>query len=316
MKKYNISSLLVKGTFILSSLLMFSCEVEEPTYDTSNPRHETLPESYLQVISGFFPFSPGQATYDFEFNVINGNLEFTEVRMYKTFTDAATGTTAAEVIAATYPVSGYGRTVVEQAFTYTDLASGITVNGNPLPTLDEDVAPGSGWSFRFEATTEEGEVVDVPGAINIIYSKWAGNYEVVSSKYVRTTTIVEDFGGWNGNVVFIGYVDDNTLSYNDNWGYFAWGGNAFHIDFDETTLEITDVPVITADGLFSGDREIKCGPDDSKFASLDAQLGFNACDNGNFIEEDVVNGNHEITLVYGYITGSDPRQFYEVLRKL
>lgn len=312
MKKFNISSLLVMGGFMLSSLLMISCNEDEVTYDRSNTTAEVLPQSYIQVISGFFPYDPDGGTYPFEFNVINGTNGFTEVRMFKSFTDASTGNTVEDILQATYAPTGYGRTVVEQELTYADLAQGIS----GLPTDGSLVPPGSGWSFRFEATTSEGEVIDVPGGINIIFSKWAGNYEVIDSKYTRRTSVDEDFGDWNGTVVFIGYVDAVTLSYNDRWGYFSFTGCGFDIEFDETTLEIVKAPIILSCGLFSGNREMSCTSDDTNFDLLNTSLGFIACDNSNYIDEDEVNGNHTIYLTYGYLSDSGPRNFWEVLRKL
>ena len=316
MKLYNKSSfILVSMAFLMS--VLFSCQEELVTYDSSAPVYQKQADPYLQVITGFLQFEPGTAAYDFQFNLINGTNALNEIKMYKTFYDAGVKKSSDEVMVGSYTTSDPLRNVVELSLTYDDLASGITVDGNSLPASDEDIVPGSGWSFRFEGVrSSSGETVDLDGAINMVLSKYAGLYEVVESKYVRSTSIVEDFGGWNGSQVFIGFVSETELSYNDAWGYFAWGGCHFDIKYNPETLVVTDVPVLTECGLFSGDSRLTCAGDAVRFTDLNAALGFDACDVSNIIVDDDVNGEHEIILTYGYLASSGPRQFYEKLRKI
>ena len=318
MKIFNKTNVLIKGYSLafVFTLLMVSCDqTREIDYTTKGSLSQGVVDPYIQVVTGFVPFEPGTASYDFKFNVINGEKALNQARFYKTYTDASTKESSEEVLVGTYDLSSPYRNVIELSLTYADLADGIVVNGGSLPASDEDIPGGSSWAFRFEGVNTSGEAVELPGAINMVLSKYAGLYEVIESKYVRTTSIVEDFGDWNGSEVFIGFVDETTLSYNDAWGYFAWGGCSFNFSYDPEDHIVTEVPILTACGVFSGDGPINCKDDKPKFAAIDAALGFSACGESNVIIDDDVNGEHIIKLTYGYIASTGPRQFYEVLRK-
>jgi len=147
----------------------------------------------------------------------------------------------------------------------------------------------------------------LPGNIRVgVLSRFAGLYEVIESKYYRIGVLTAE---WTGQTRFIGSVDATTFSYNDFWGNFAWGGNAFHFRLDESDNSI-QVPILV-DGLFSGTRALDCDVEPQT-------IGFVFCAGSNVLIQDEVGGHHVIKLTYGYFNDADggSREFYEVLRKL
>ena len=290
------------------SLSWLACEESrEIKYSESDAIVQQHADPYLQILTGFIPFEVATVSYDLKFNVINGVDAIEEVNFYKTFFDSGLQMESNEMLVATYSGLGELRTVLVENLTYAELADGLLVNGAPLPASDVDIVPGSGWSFRFEGVDASGNVVPLLGAINMVLSKYAGNYEVIESSYFR---IGVDNGDWNGQVVFMGFVDEVTLSHNDFWGPFGWAGKSFHFSFDPDDLSV-EVPILTADGQIFGDSPLSCATDKSLFKNV-------PCDGSNKIVDDEGGpGAHRIYLTYGYFTdGSGSREFYEVLEKV
>ncbi|MBK8390914.1 MAG: hypothetical protein IPL23_17240 [Saprospiraceae bacterium] len=120
--------------------------------------------------------------------------------------------------------------------------------------------------------------------------------------------------GWPGSTRFIGSVDDNTFSYNDYWGGFAWAGKSFRFDIDFATNKIT-VPILVGGALFSGNRALNCATDAADMKSV-------PCNEANVFITDEATGKHVIKLAYGYFTNNadptigGPREFYEELEKV
>lgn len=275
-------------------------------YDKTAAINQQVLDPYLQVTTGFVSFTPGTPEYSIGFNVINGVKAINKVNVYTTFKDAGSGLSSNEHLIGTYNVTDPYRTIITDKLTYAELKDGLTVNGQPLPASDEDVVPGSGWTYRFEGVNQSGEPVSLLGAINMVFSKYAGLYKVIESKYYRIGVLTAE---WTGQERFIGHVDDVTLSYNDYWGSFAWAGASFNFSIDPTTKAIT-VPILTSSGLFGGNRAINCKTDKGLFKNV-------PCDGSSILVEDEVTGKHKIYLTYGYFTdGSGPREFYEVLEKI
>jgi hypothetical protein len=301
---------------VIFSLLWLSCSDDDNTvdYNQNAAINQSVLDPYLQVTTGFVPFKPGTAEYTIGFNVINGVKALDKVNIYATFKDAGTGKSSNEVLVETYDIDSPYRTVVTDQLTYNELKEGFTINDGSLPASDEDIVPGSGWTFRFEGVEASGNAVDLPGAINMVLSKYAGLYVVSESTYVRGPG--EFLGDWNGTEVFIGHVDEVTLSYNDRWGVFDWSGCSFNFSIDPTSKAIT-VPILTDCGVFSGTGAINCKDNAGSFKNLSDYLGHAVCPVSNILIDDEVNGKHVIKLTYGYMGANGiPRAFTETLTKI
>lgn len=293
---------------LLSFALLFvavSCNEDDfVTYGDESP--QGISDPFIQVLTPVISFQAGTPSYTMEFNVVNGLKRITAVEVYMTFTDAVSGAESNEALLATYPLDADDLTVISDELTYAELKTGLTVNGNPLPDDEVNLAIGSGWKFRFLGKRAGGDI-GLPGSIRVgVLSRFAGNYKVIESGYYRINVFSSN---WNGQTRFIGSVDATTFSYNDFWGPFGWGGQSFNFSLNETDNTLT-VPILTASGLFSGTRPINCTDDYALFVDV-------PCDGQNVLIPDDVGGKHVIKLTYGYFTdGSGSRQFYEILEKI
>lgn len=315
----NNSKHLIRRYFIMAVTVLcwLACEEDrEVDYSEADAIELENADPYLQVVTGFVPFEVGTKAYGLQFNAINGTKTLSTVKLYGTFYDAETGTYSNEVLYGEYEVESSGRTVITDSLTYDELKEGVLVNGNPLPDKDEDIFAGSGWSFRFEGDFASGETKSLAGAINMVLSKYAGIYTVSESTYMRIQVDPATFPGegvahWDGNEVFIGFVDQNTLSYNDAWGYFSWPGGSFNFSYDEEG-EITEFEFPF--GSYSG-TPATCMDSPSGFNNLSAYLGYNVCDESLVIIDNDETGEHVIKLTYGYLGSGGYRQFTETLTK-
>lgn len=296
--------LIIPLTFVLLFAAV-SCDDDEYV-QYGNETFQVVTDPYLQIKTPVISFQAGTPSYTMEFNVVNGSKRVTAVEVYKVFTDASTGGVSNEVLLGTYSIpAGENFTSIVDELTYAELKSDLVVNGGPLPDNELDLAIGSQWQFRFVGKTATGDV-PLPGSIRVgVLSRFAGIYEVIESEYYRIGVLTAT---WTGQTRFIGSVDENTFSYNDFWGNFAWGGNSFNFDLNpDNTIR---VPLDSGSGIFSGTFALDCSVNPELFSIF-------SCTDTNVLIPDEVSGHHIIKLTYGYYTeGSGPREFREVLRKI
>ena len=294
--------LIIPLTFVLLFAAV-SCDDDE-FVQYGNEQFQTVTDPFLQILTPVISFQAGTPSYTMRFNLVNGNKRVDAVEVYKVFTDAATGSVSNEALLGTYTIpAGETFSAFTDDLTYDELRSGLTVNGGPLPDDQNQLAIGSQWQFRFVGKRSGGDL-SLPGSIRVgVLSRFAGIYEVVESAYYRIGVLTAE---WTGQTRFIGSVDDNTFSYNDFWGNFAWGGNAFTFDLNpDNTIHVP------TSGLFGGTFPLDCTVNPELFSI------FTCGPDVNILIPDEVNGHHTIILLYGYYTeGSGPREFREVLRKL
>lgn len=303
--------ILTNKAFYLALFTLIGLACEEDTvmdYNSATPRNQGITDPYLQIQTPVIGFQAGTENYPFAVNVINpdNELRLDQVKVYSIYTSAATGNQSNEALLGTLDVEGVNRNIIEGTWDYSQLKAGITVDGAPLPDDQVALTVGSGWRLRFEGVTTSGETVRLKGNINVaVLSRFAGIYQVTKSEYYRIGVLTAT---WTGSTRFIGSVDEDTFSYNDYWGSFAWTGNQFNFDIDFTTNKIK-VPIIV-DGLFSGNRALDCDVEPQTFSVF-------TCTNTNVLVPNETTGEHVIKLTYGYFTdGSGPREFSEELKKV
>ncbi|MBK8621590.1 MAG: hypothetical protein IPN79_07465 [Saprospiraceae bacterium] len=292
-------------SFLILGFSFFSCG-DEDLVSYKEGGVLKIADAYLDVLTPVVSFQAGTPDYTISMDIINGEKRVNKVNVYSVYTDAVSGKTSNEVLLAAIDVPAGNKVNLSKKLTYADLKNGVTVNGAGLPDDQNQLSVGSGWKLRFEGETSLG-IVPLVGNINLaVLSRFAGIYKVVESHYYRIGVLTAD---WNGQERFIGSVDDNTFSYNDYWGNFAWAGCSFRFKIDFATNKI-EVPILTSCGTFAGNRAISCPTDEALFAEFD-------CKTFDVFEPNEATGKHRIKLTYGYFTdGSGPRAFYEVLEKV
>jgi hypothetical protein len=303
-----------KASYIFMALLVvaFSCnEANDPFAEYAQGPFQQIADPYLQILTPVVSFQAGTPDYNIDMNVINGLKELTKVDAYVVYTDAATGAKSESTLFKSYPVNDPQKVVINDVVTYDDLKAGITVNGEPLPDDQVELAVGSGWVMKYVGTTVSGEEVPLAGSVNVaVLSRFAGIYRVVDMVYWRIGEERPDvYASEIGNTRFIGSVDENTFKYNDYWGPFAWTGGSFNFDIDFNTNKIT-VPIVCC-GLFSGNYATNCTDNSDLLTNVPCG------DTSNILIPDDAEGKHQIILTYGYFAeGSGPREFWEILEKV
>jgi hypothetical protein len=288
--------------------LFASCEEEftAPTYSSSGA--VKIADPYLQINSPVIAFQAGTKDYTIDFNAINGLNAMSKVNVYKVFKDAKSGKSSAPALLGSYDIPAGNKTAVVKKITYADLKNGLSVGGAGLPD-EKDLAVGSSWKLTFEGETTAGKI-PLDGSMTVgVLSRFAGIYKIVDFKYFRigVATALAEYAV--GKERFIGSVDENTFSYNDYWGGFAWGGKSFNFDIDFATNKVK-VPILVNGDLFSGNRALDCDKDGGDMKNV-------PCATANVFTPVDATGKHRIKLAYGYFTdGSGPREFYEELEKV
>ncbi len=307
--KYKIPYLVL---FVGIVLGMSGCiDQETVEYTVENDLQRNDPLTQILVNTPTVSFVAGEPGYDVDFLVITPNNDDTkQIKVYKTFTDASTQSVSAEVLFTTYDVAAGQNTIsLTDNYTYAELKADLTVDGNPLPDDEVELAVGSKWDLRLEPVDGSGNPTFDAGAISIaVLSPFAGLYTVIDSDYWRIG-VQSGAADWKGNEVFIGSVDATTFSHVDNWGPFtaadgAVGQFVFTLNADNSITVLDDPSQL----FFSGNDMLTCQEDGPTFANV-------PCDGSNVLEPSP-DGKHIIKLTYGYFTtGSGPREFYEVLEK-
>jgi hypothetical protein len=290
---------------IAAAAMVLSCE-EDSSMDYKGGDELGVTDSYLQITTPVVGFQAGTEQYSIAFNAINGEKDIEKVNIYSTFTDTD-GSTSNEGLFASYDVEGPLLNKIEDDFTYDDLRAGLTINGGPLTDDQNQLAVGAGWKFRFEGVRPNGDIVRLPGNINVaVLSRFAGIYKFTKIEYYRIGVLRNDVSDpIIGTELFIGSVDENTFSHNDWWGPFAWSGCSFNFDIDFEDGNKATVPVLTSCGLFSGTEAVSC-----------PNLAFGKCATSNVLIVDDVTGKHKLKLSYGYVGAGGNREFYTELEKV
>lgn len=290
---------------IVGAAILISCE-EDTKVDYSEDEAITLEnaDSFLQIETSVVGFTAGLESYSIAFNAINGVKDIDQVNIYSTFTDVD-GSVSNEVLFGSYPVEETGRNQITDDFTYDDLKEGIIVNDESLPTDQTLLAVGAGWEFRFEGVRSSGEIIRLPGTINIaVLSRFAGIYKMTYMEYYRINVLRDDVTDpVIGEEIYIGSVDEDTFSHNDWWGPFSWSGCSFNFDVDFENGNAITVPILTSCGLYAGTEAISC----PNFDNI-------PCVNVLEVHDDT--GEHVIKMSYGYEASGGAREFYVEYEKV
>ena len=302
--------LIFKIFFVSLILISFNaCSDDDSKIDYSGSETLKITDPFLQIATPVVSFQAGIPDYTYSFTLINGVNHVSKINVYKQYTEAKTLAKSDRVLFKSFNVGDANKETFSHTFNFAEIRDGLKVKGVDLPTNDQLIPTGSSWTLTFEAETKSG-VQTLAGNVRVaVLSVYAGIYKVIESQYFRIGVAT---GTWDGETRFIGSIDENTFSYNDAWGYFAWAGKSF--DFDLAEDNTITVPLINSSGLFSGTRALRCDVEPQTFTKV-------SCNGSNVLIPDPSNptskdGKHIIKLTYGYFTdGSGPREFYEVLEK-
>ena len=206
------------------TLFVVSCG-EEDLVEYEGGTIQEVADPYLVINTSVVPVDVLEPNFTVSFDAINGSKTINQVEVLSRFTDATKGITSDPVVLKTYDIPAQiGRTDIVDSFTYAQLAAGITIEGQPLPSDPGLLSTGSNWQLSFVGKGHaSGDIPLNGGVVMGVLSPFAGLYRVLESDYYRIN-VQSGIADWTGQERFIGSVDETTFSYNNYWGPFAWSG--------------------------------------------------------------------------------------------
>ena len=249
--------------------------------------------------------------YTFSMLIYQGAIKTTSVDIMKSFTTAS-GVTSNEILLKNVPVTSTESGSFSFSTTFSELREGLTINGQPLPESDADLAIADFWTLRYVAVTSEGKS-HANGAISklAVSTRLAGIYTVTESSYLHPTA--GDQGGFNG----LQRVIESVANIPDYATYLATDVGPFVDDSNYYYFYVSNIA--DADGTFpitipkeyNGAVQLIWGADEIGVCQAN-DIPDMPCTNYAKLNDD---GHDQMFLNYGYIRSSGTRQFYEFITK-
>ncbi len=164
------------GLIALVMLSFYSCNKNEDLV-TADAKEGGL----VIPVTSNVPYKLGNTTnVDIEVLVPVGPA-VTSIEIMNTYTDATDGTASNQVLMKTVSIGG-ANSSGDHTFTYSvnyaELKNGITLNGNPLPADETQLAIGSDWTLVYVCVMEDGSKVINNATTKIgVANLYAGNYQ-------------------------------------------------------------------------------------------------------------------------------------------
>ena len=252
------------------------------------------------------------ATYSASGSIFQGREQTSSVDVYKSFVNNTTGSVSNEILLKTISIDNTtigSETSFAFTFTFDELITGLSIDGNPLPSSDSDLNIGDYWQLRYISNTSTGDVNANSKTTKVaVGTRYAGVYKVVESSYWNSGSLQS--GDWNGTEVIIESV--NATIYRHK-GLAYWDDNVYYFTVDNTTNVITalDVDLEDAGNTLNGSPMMTCFGGTGDFESL-------TCDNSTSLATpNDVTGADELSFTVGYFRGvGATREFYERMVKL
>lgn len=294
----------------IASLGVLSCEEENNDLLTGNQNEGGL----LSVNTILVPYVVGNGAdyqYTVSISTFQGDIKVNSVDIYKTFTNVngeSSNTSLLKTV--TFP----NATQVENldfTTTYTELISGLTLNGAPLPTSDSGLNIGDSWTLTYVSNTSAGTQAQNLKTTKVsVGTRFAGQYNVIQCEYWRINVPRPDVTGpFLGTVVTIESVNATTYRKLEYAGPFSGNEFYFTIDSGDNVL----VPT-----TYDGDAQILNTLPAINCSETPGNM-LNACsypDIQNKAVRDNILGKDRLYMSYGYLAASGSREFYEVLEKV
>jgi hypothetical protein len=197
-------------------------------------------------------------------------------------------------------------------YTYTasfnELVSGVTINGEAIPTDDTLLTSGFYWELTYNIVLEDGRTVNVPDKSLFINSRYAGVYNVVAAEYFRLGVLTYDLADWPSTVK-VTALNATTFKMEDQCEPF--GGNEVYFTIDENSGKVTVLKSFNGATLtLNGIAIDNCDANPGTFPTV-------PCEGSNVVVK-VPSTKDTIKISYGYFTptgATGPREFYQVMVK-
>ncbi len=294
----------------VASLAVVSCEEDNDAL-TGNKNEGGL----LSVNTILVPYVVGNGS-DFEYaasiSAFQGDIKVNSVDIYKTFTNVdgeSSNTTLLKTIS--FPNTNQVENL-NFTTTYSELISGLTLNGASLPSSDSSLNIGDYWTLTYVSNTSAGTQAQNLKTTKVsVGTRFAGQYSVIQCEYWRIGVPRPDVTGpFLGTVVTIESVNATTYKKLEWAGPFS--GNEFYFTIDSNDNVLVPTTYNGSPQLINGQPATNCTETPGDITNACGFVGIQ-----NKVVRDDVLGKDKIYMSYGYLTaGSGPREFYEVIEKV
>jgi len=245
--------------------------------------------------------------YTFDMLIYQGAIKTTSVDIMKTFT-TATGLTSNTILLKNVPVTNPDSDFFSFSTTYSELIEGLTINGEPLPENDADLAIADSWTLTYVAVTSEGNS-HANGLTSklAVSTRLAGIYSITASRYYNNES------GYDGNFNGLDRVIESVANEADFATYKATDIGGWVDPANQYYFYVNNAA--EADGSFAllipkeydGEVQLIWGSDDIGTCQ-NGDLPHMPCTNYARLHQ---NGKDELFVNYGYIRSGGNREFYE-----
>ncbi|QQS27758.1 MAG: hypothetical protein IPM47_12805 [Sphingobacteriales bacterium] len=296
---------------IAISAFFTACDKEQDDLVTENAATGGLVEPQNQSIN----YIVGDAKdYVGRVKVFQGEVKTTTLEVYKQF-KGVLGTSNKALLTSIDIDENGGTSIISYTFNYNSLREGLTLSGGgTIPDDDQLLSIGDKWELTYTSVTSEGNRhTNSPSTAMTsvsVATRYAGVYEVIGSSYYR---IGVPTATWDGATRIISSVDATTY-FHSGFGPFTLNDNAnsfFYFTIEEDQIDyLPEFNGVAITGL--GSYLITCDTHPADMTNVPCGDGVS-----NYVQNDDVEGKDILYMSYGYFTtGSGPREFYEVLRKV
>jgi hypothetical protein len=256
------------------------------------------------------------ANYSFSLKVYQAEQQTVKVHLYKSFYSVADDTVGGspwsnEVLQSTIDITdNINHVIASPEYSYAQLIENLEINGNPLPSSDDQLTIGDAFYFRIVSELADGRMVEQSTKVKLTVStRFAGKYKTIEAEYWRIGVLTYGTSDWPSEIL-IESVDAITYKMVEYLGPFD--GNTLYFQIDPNTLKITypaEWPAGTAQ-ILNDQPIITCENNPSDMVHVH-------CSESNIVIKDDVGGKDRLIMSIGYYTaGSGPREFYQVLEKI
>jgi len=293
--------------FAFLALGLFSCEEDSDTL-TGNKNTGgllTVQKTNIAYVVG----NGDTFQYATDLSAFQGREKVKTIEVYNQFTNVD-GDVSNKVLLTTLTLPNNQQLeTTNLSVTYPQLIAGLTINGMALPTSDSGLNIGDYWTLSYVTTSSDGGVTENAAKTKVsVGTRFAGTYRVVEGQYWRIGVHRTDIN-WDDLEVVIESVDATTYKKVKYAGPFD--GNEFYF-----TIDASDNVLVPT--TYNGNTQLLNGAPATNCTENPGDLT-NACPYGtisNTVVRDNVNGKDRIYMTYGYLAGSGPREFYEILEKV
>jgi len=297
----------------IATLFLFACNKNDNPFGSA--KEGGLTEVKSPLVNYYLGITP--QVLKAKLLVYQGSVKSTKIEIYKQYFTNDTALThdptkntvisTNSALLKSIDITNQSEThLLDYTFSLSDLVSGLTLAGSPMPTSDATLKVGSYWTLTYKVTNGNGVSQLLNTTTVGIATRFAGTYKVKNQEYYRIGVFRPDVP-WptTYNIKSLDETTYRIIDYAGPFGPPSYPGN--QVDFSIST---SGVITYVSGQSFNGQPMITCASP----LLTNVKCGAAAT---NTAVADFVNGKDYIIMGVGYNTaGSGPREWYVELEKV